>query len=190
MFFCNSLAFNPTIELPELTQDWEIDSWRAQTQPCVNQNPGERSSDPTRDWPRLAPECLGVSCGGVGRLCGCCGVQGHWEGQCLQETFWMKSRYLHCLHHGLASGQIMGREQAPPINRKLDWRFTEHGPLTSEQDPVSPSVSLSHQEASINLLSFSIRGQTEWKPQSQKTNQTDHIDHSLVSLHETINHAL
>ena len=31
-----------------------------------------------------------------------------------------------------------------------------------------------------NLLSFSIRGQTEWKPQSQKTNQSDHIDHSLV----------
>ena len=31
----------------------------------------------------------------------------------------------------------------------------------SEQDPASPSVSLSHQEASINLLSFSIRGQTE-----------------------------
>ena len=30
-----------------------------------------------------------------------------------------------------------------------------------------------HQEASISLLSFSIRGQTCWKPQSQKTNQSD-----------------
>ena len=29
-----------------------------------------------------------------------------------------------------------------------------------EQDPVSPSVSLSHQEVFISLLSFSIRGQT------------------------------
>ena len=28
----------------------------------------------------------------------------------------------------------------------------------SEQDPVSPTVSLSHQEASINLLSLSLRG--------------------------------
>ena len=37
-----------------------------------------------------------------------------------------------------------------------------------------------HQEASISLLSLSIRGQTEWKPQLQKTNQTDHLDHSLV----------
>ena len=33
---------------------------------------------------------------------------------------------------------------------------------------LRPSVSLSHQEASISLLSFFIRGQTDWKPQSQK----------------------
>ena len=52
-------------------------------------------------------------------------------------------------------------------------------PCPSEQHPVSPSVSLSHQEASISLLSFSIRGQTDWKPQSQETNQSDHMDHSL-----------
>ena len=38
----------------------------------------------------------------------------------------------------------------------------------------------SHQEASISLLPFSIRGQTEWKPQSQKTNQSDYMDHSVV----------
>ena len=29
------------------------------------------------------------------------------------------------------------------------------------------------------LLSFSIRGQTDRKPQSQKTNQFNHMDHSL-----------
>ena len=40
---------NPTTELPELIQDWETDSWRAQTETCVHQDPGERSSDPTRD---------------------------------------------------------------------------------------------------------------------------------------------
>ena len=60
------VAINPTIELPELTHDWETDSWRAQTEPCVHQNPGERSSDPTGDQPRLARECPGVSGGGVG----------------------------------------------------------------------------------------------------------------------------
>ena len=42
------------------------------------------------------------------------------------------------------------------------------------------AVSLTHQEASISLLSLSVRGQTEWKSQSQETNQTDHTDHSLV----------
>ena len=57
---------------------------------------------------------------------------------------------------------------------------TYHYYQASYQDPVSPSVSLSHQEASISLLSFSIRGQTDWKPQSQKTNQSDHMDQSFV----------
>ena len=32
----------------------------------INNNPGERSDDPTRDWPRLAYECLGVSSRGEG----------------------------------------------------------------------------------------------------------------------------
>ena len=54
------------------------------------------------------------------------------------------------------------------------------GSKITEQDPVSPLVRLSHQEASVSLLSLSIRGQTKWKPWSQKTNQTDHMDHSLV----------
>ena len=36
------VAINPTIELPELTQDWEIDSWRAQTETCA---PGPRRKE-------------------------------------------------------------------------------------------------------------------------------------------------
>ena len=35
-------------------------------------------------------------------------------------------------------------------------------------------------EASTSLLSVSLRGQREWKPWLQKTNQTDHLNHSLV----------
>ena len=50
------------------------------------------------------------------------------------------------------------------IGLKIYWAW----PHPSEQDPVSPSVIFSHQEASISLLFFSIRGQTDWKPQSQK----------------------
>ena len=34
-------------------------------------------------------------------------------------------------------------------------------------------LSFKHQEASTSFLSSSITGQTEWKPQSEKTNQTD-----------------
>ena len=61
------------------------------------------------------------------------------------------------------------------IGLKIYWAWSH----PSEQDPVSPSVSLSHQEAFISLLSFSIRGETEWKTQSQKTNQSNNMDHSL-----------
>ena len=70
-----------------------------------------------------------------------------------------------------------GGNTALPINRKLDYRAWPH---PSEQDLVSPSVSLSHEEASISLFSLSLRGQTEWKPQSQKTSQTYRMDHSLA----------
>ena len=45
---------------------------------------------------------------------------------------------------------------------------------------VFPMASPSHQEACTSLFSSSIRRQTEWKPQSQKTNKNDHMDHSLV----------
>ena len=38
--------------------DWEIC--------CAHQDPGERSRNPTRDWPRLACERPWVSSGGVG----------------------------------------------------------------------------------------------------------------------------
>ena len=50
------VTLNPTTEVPELTQDWEIDFWRAQTEPCMHQDPGKRSSDPTRDLLRSVQE--------------------------------------------------------------------------------------------------------------------------------------
>ena len=40
------VGINPTIEMQELTQDWEIDSRRGQ-QNLVHQDPEERSNDPT-----------------------------------------------------------------------------------------------------------------------------------------------
>ena len=96
---------------------------------------------------------------------------GFFEGGC---------HYPHYLHDSLASGQIIGREHCPTHQQKNWLKTYWTWPHPSEQDPVSPSVSLSHQEASISLLSFSIRGQIEWKPQPQQTNQSDDMDHSFV----------
>ena len=42
---------------------------------------------------------------------------------------------------------------------------------------ANKSISL---DPHISLLPFLIRGQTDWKPPSQKTNQSNHMDHSLV----------
>ena len=55
-----------TIDLPDLTHDWGNRLWGwgwggAQTEPCAQEDPGERSSDPTKDWPRFAREGPGVS---------------------------------------------------------------------------------------------------------------------------------
>ena len=50
----------------------------------------------------------------------------------------------------------------------IQWMLAIWSLVPSEQDPVSPTVSLSHQEASISLLSFSIREQTDWNHNHRK----------------------
>ena len=59
---------------------------------------------------------------------------------------------------------------APPITEKWIKDLLNRA-LPIRTRPSFP-LSLSHQKASISLLSISIRGQTQWKWQSQKTNQT------------------
>ena len=58
------------------------------------------------------------------------------------------------------------REHSSTHQHKIGLKIYWAWPRPSEQDPVSPLVSLSHQEAYISLLSLSIRGQTDWNPQS------------------------
>ena len=82
--------------------------------------------------------------------------------------------------------QVNNREGTQSTHRKkiglkIHWAWPS---------PSEDLVSLSHQEASISLLAFSIREQTDWKPQSQKTNQSDHMNHSLVWLNKTMSHAM
>ena len=58
--------------------------------------------------------------------------------------------------------QVNNGEGTQPHPSTEDWiKDLLTVALPFKQDPVSPSVSLSHQEASISLLSFSIRGQTD-----------------------------
>ena len=59
-----------------------------------------------------------------------------------------------------------------------DWLRGKLGLVLMGGAILSKSL-ISYQEASISLLSLSIRRQTDWKPQSQKTNQNVYVDHSL-----------
>ena len=102
----------PTIVAPELTQDWETDSWRAQTKSCLHQDPGERRSDPSGDWPRIVHESPVEIWVSGGLLQG----WGHWVQQRMYGQSEGSRHYLPYLHHSLASGQTT----APPINRNLD----------------------------------------------------------------------
>ena len=60
------LPLTPPLDHRNLHKTGETDSWRAQTKSCGHEDPGGRSSDPTKDWPRLACECPGVSARGMG----------------------------------------------------------------------------------------------------------------------------
>ena len=149
--------------------------------PCVHQDtwvsPGSwtclESTD--LDLPVSVQESLVEAWVGSGLL----QVLEHWVWSAHTGHFEGGSHFYHYLNHSLVAGQTTW-EHSPAHLQKIGLKIYQAWPCHSEQDPVSPSVSLSHQEASISLLSLSIRGQTEWKPQSQKTNQTDHMDNSLL----------
>ena len=148
------------------------DAWRAQTYlVCI------RTQRPHRDWARTVSVRLlwryrsAVAHYRVGCTEWCSACMGPFEG-C--------HHCLHYLHHSLVSGQTTGREHSPARQQKIGLKIYWPWPHPSEQDPVSSTVSLPHQEASISLTALSLRGLTELKPQLQKTNQTDFMDHSLV----------
>ena len=132
----------------------ETDSWRAETKLCKHQNPGERSSNPHRE---LTCECPGVSSGGMGQGWPASESETLREAVCAWDL--LKEVAIIFITSTIVWPQVkqQGGNTAPPINRKLKIYWT--WPRPSVQDPVSPSVSLSHQEASTSLLFLSIRGQ-------------------------------
>ena len=137
------------------------DTLRAQT--ClVHQDPGERSSDPPRDWPRLASECPGVSSRGVGRCWPAAGLGALTVAVCAWDP--LKEATIIFITSTIVWRQVNNRERAQLHPSTENWsKDSLIMALPFRTRPSFPSVSLSHQEASINLLSFSIRGQTDWK---------------------------
>ena len=150
----------------ELTQDWGNRLQEGTKRTLCASGPRRKEQ-----WPhkRLTQTCLWVSRSLQGRCrltVACCRFGGTEWGSACMGPFEGSRNYLHYLHHSLASGQTTGREHSPAhqqkVGLKLYWAWSQ----PSEQDPASPSVNLSHQEASISLLSFSFREQTDWKLQS------------------------
>ena len=85
----------------------------------------------------------------------------------IQDWFPLELTSLISLN-GLASDQTIGKEHSSTLQKiglKIYWAW----PCPAEQDPVFPTASPSHQKAFTCLFSSSIKGQAEWKPQSQKT---------------------
>ena len=129
-------------------------------------------------WPhkRLTQICLWVSRSlqqKLGSAAACCRVGGPECSSARTGRFEGGCHYLHYLHHSLLSVQTKGREHNPSHQEKIGLKIYWAWPHPSGQDPVSPTVILSHQDGSISLLSLCLRGQREWK-------STDHKDHSLV----------
>ena len=147
----------PTIEPPEFTQDWgnrllegtnKTLCTRTQKKGAVTQQEADS------DWPMSVQG----SQWGCGLAVACCRVGGS---ESVHGPFEGGSHYFHYLHHSLASSQTTGREHSPAHQQRIGLKIYQAWCCPSEQDPVSPSVSISHQEASLSLLSLFLRGQTE-----------------------------
>ena len=102
------VTINTIIELPELTQDWEIDSWRAQKEPCVHQDPGEKQ------WPqkKLTQTYPGVS-GNVQEspaeawwVVACFRIGGTECSSTCMGSFEEGHQYLHYFHHSLNQSEF------------------------------------------------------------------------------------
>ena len=103
---------------PELTQDWRNRLLEGTNKTCVHQDPGERSSDPKRKWPRLPCECPGVSSEGMGQRWPASGLGALTEA-CVQGTFEGGCHFPHYLHHSLVSGKTGREHSSTHQNRKL-----------------------------------------------------------------------
>ena len=148
-----------------------------------------RTQRPHRDWtravlglagylPRLTCECPGVSGRGVGQRWPAAGLGA--LSVAVSEWDLLKEVVINFITSTIVWPQVKNREGKQPHPSTEHWikdLLSKAPPIrTRSSFPLSQSLPL----GSLSLLSFSIRGQTDWKPQSQKTNQSDHMDHSVV----------
>ena len=146
--------------------------------PCVHRTRRKEQ------WPHktLTQTCPGVSRSPQwrhGLVVACCRAEGTECSSVCMGPFEGGKHYLHYLHlvwHQVNNGE--GTQLHPSTENWVKDLLSMAPPIR-----VRPSFPLSQSLSARSFhkpLSFSIRGQTDWKPQSQKTNQSDHMDHSLV----------
>ena len=112
------VAFNPTTELRGLTQELKK-TLGGLKQYLVHPDPGEGSSDPTRDWPRLACECIRSLQRRRELVVACCRVGGTECSSTCMGPSEGGHHYLHYLHHSLA--QVNSREGTQLHPSRKNW---------------------------------------------------------------------
>ena len=108
-----------------------------QTKPCAHQDPGSRSSD----HKRLTHTCLLVSRSlrqTRGSAVACCRVGALSEA--VPALALSKEVTIIFITSTIVWPQVkqLGGNTVPPINRKLDSRFTEHGPAHQNKTQFPP----------------------------------------------------
>ena len=149
---------NPTTELPELAQDGETVLEGTNRTLCTR--PQEKGAGTPQ---RLTQACLWVSRHlqwRRGSAVACCRAGA--LSAAVQAWDLLKEVAIIFITSTIVWPQVNNRKetQLHPSTKKWIKDLLSMAP-PSEQDLLSPFVSLSHQEASISLLSFTIRGQTD-----------------------------
>ena len=123
--------------------DWRNRLSEGTNKTSHHQDPGERGNGPTRGWPRLACECPGVSGGGVGPRWPAAGYRALGVAEWAQGL--LKDVPITFITSTLVWSQIKQQERntALPIEQKIGLKIYWALPCPSQQDPFSPTVSLS-----------------------------------------------
>ena len=127
------VAINSTIEPPELTQVWGNRLLEGTNRTCVHQDPGERSSDPTRHWPRLADVSRSLQ-QRRGSAVACCKVEGT---ECSSAL--LKNVDTIFITSTIVWPQLNNREGTQPHLWTENWiKCTEHGSAYQSKTQFPP----------------------------------------------------